>query len=431
MKHPARIIATGLLAFSLHASAQSGLQMPDPAASLSPAEKRLLSTQASQLFNAVKPAVATAAKSTVNITSRGKRIAFGTAISEDGRILTKWSEIGSASRNLVVVTADGIEHAAIVTGVYKDHDLAIVKTEAKLTPIDWTGAAAPELGEFIALANPAGEAEGLGVVSVKPRSLRERDKAYLGVMMDFKAVGKGIPLTRVMPDSGAFKAGLKDGDIVVSIDNRPINGAMEMRNILQRLVPGSEIQVRYRRGDEENDTKVRLGSRADNDSIRRVPQARMSKMQRMGAIPSKVRENFPNVIQSDMAIEPDDAGGPVVDLEGKVVGISIARGSRIKTFIIPTATVLEVLATKPEPYRLEMIGELQKQLANNGQPRPRTNETARNRRRVIPGADADPMSRVRKHLQEIERNNNATEDSLRAIEDALRRMNEREDGNGR
>ncbi|MBK1830999.1 PDZ domain-containing protein [Verrucomicrobiaceae bacterium R5-34] len=426
MKHPSRIIATGLLALTLHASAQSGLRMPNPLDTLNPAERRLLSTQADQFFNAVKPAVNTAAQSTVNVTFRGKRIALGTAISEDGEILSKWSEVAAASQHLVIITADGSQHAAIVTGVYPEHDLAIIKTDAKLTPVQWAKQAAPELGDFIALANPAGEAEGLGVVSVKPRSLRERDKAYLGVMMDFTVAGEGgIPLTRVMPDSGAFKAGLKDGDVVVAIDDRKINGAMEMRNLLQRLVPGSEIKVRYRRGDAEHNAMVHLGSRADNDSIRRVPQARMSKMQRMGAIPSKVRENFPSVIQSDMAIEPNDAGGPVVDLEGRVIGVSIARGSRIKTFIIPTTTVLDVLATKPEPYRPGMVTELNQQLAGNNQVTRRSTPNARNRR-VLPETDDDPMGRVRKHLREIERNHDSTEESLRAIEDALRRMGELE-----
>ncbi|BDS06893.1 hypothetical protein NT6N_19330 [Oceaniferula spumae] len=421
MKHPSRLIAIGLLAFSLQASAQRGLQMPDPIARLTPAQKQALSDQADGFFTAAKPAVATAAKSTVSVLYRGRRLSFGTAISEDGKILTKWSEVAPASQGLVVRTPNGTNHAAIVTGVYKEHDLAILKCDAQLTPIDWFGAAPPELGEFIALANPAGEVEGLGVVSVKSRSLRERDKAYLGVMMDFTAVGKGgIPLKQVMADSAASKAGLKNGDVVLAIDDNKIQGAMEMRNILQRLVPGSEIQVRYRRGEEEHDTKVLLGSRADSEDIRRVPQARMSKMQRMGAVPSKVRENFPNVLQSDMAIEPDDTGAPVVDLEGKVVGVTIARGSRIKTYIIPTTTILEILATKPIPYTPDLAAQIDADSRNRAQAQvnPRTREGNRN----TSEEDESPVDKVRRHIDEIGRNQKATQDSLREIEDALRRL---------
>lgn len=429
MKNPARIIATGLFALTLHASAQNNMRMPDPTASLTPAEKARLQLQTNNLFAAARPAVATAAKSTVTISYRNQRLAFGTAISADGKILTKWSEIAPASHRLTVVTRDGKKHAAIVTGVYKEHDLAIIKCDTTLTPISWDTATDPDLGEFIALANPSGEAEGLGVVSVKPRSLRERDKAYLGVMMDFTAVGKGgIPLKQVMPESAAAKAGLRNGDIVLAIDQTKIQGAMEMRNILQRLVPGSEILVRYRRGDDERDAKVQLGSRADTKDIRRVPQSRMLKMQRMGAVPSKVRENFPNVIQSDMAIEPDDAGAPAVDLDGNVIGISIARGSRIKTFIVPSKTVQEVLATKPTPYSADLVFELEKQHSHRSRAQAqRRPQTRRNGRNTAENGE-DPMDKVRRHLDEIERNNKANQDSLKKIEEALRNMNRGERG---
>lgn len=419
MKNPARFVASGLLALTLHASAQRGMHMPDPFDSLTPAEQRTLQEQANQFFAAVRPAVAPAAKSTVVISYRGQRLAFGTAISADGKILTKWSEIAPASHRLVVVTPDGRKHAAIVTGVYKEHDLAIVKCDATLTPVTWDAGNRPALGEFIALANPSGEAEGLGVVSVKSRSLRERDKAYLGVMMDFAAADKdGVPLKQVVPESAADKAGLKDGDIILSIDETDIEGAMEMRNILQRLVPGSEILVRYRRGGAEGDAKVVLGSRADTPGIRRVPQSRMRKMQRMGAVPSKVRENFPRVIQSDMAIEPNDTGAPAVDLDGKVIGIAIARGSRIKTFIVPSKTVLEVLATKPTPYSADLVFELEQQYRDiaQAQRHPRGRRSGPNSARSA----ESPEDRVRRHLDEIERNNKAIQDSLRKIEDALR-----------
>ena len=355
MKNPARIIATGLFALSLHASAQSNVRIQDPTTRLTKKEQKRLDTQAINFYEAVEPAVASAAKSTVTISYRGHRLSYGTAISADGKILTKWSEISPASQHLTVTTADGKRLPALVTGIYKEHDLAVIKCASHLTPIIWATKVTPKLGDFIALATPSGQASGLGVVSVNSRSLRENDKAYLGVVMDFSlSKNGGTPLKEVMRGSAAAKAGLKAGDIVVAIGQNEIQGAVEMRNVLQRLVPGSEVLVRYRRGNADRKTKVLLGSRGDNKDIRRIPQARMSKMQSMGTIPSKVRKDFPQVIQSDMAINPDDAGAPIVDLDGNVIGISIARGSRIKTFIIPSQTVLKVLATKPQPYSSDL-----------------------------------------------------------------------------
>lgn len=419
MKNPARIIATGLFACTLSASAQNGVRMPDPMSTLNRSEKEMLNKQANLIFDSAKPAVATAAKSTVTISHRGERLAFGTAIHADGKLLTKWSEIAAASNRLIVTTPDGKRHAAIVTGIYKEHDLAILKCATELTPVSWAADITLDLGDFIALATPSGEVEGLGVVSVQARSLRERDKAYLGVRMDFTANGGGIPLTEVVAGSAAAKAGLKNGDVVLAIDQNEVQGAVEMRNILQRLVPGSEIRVRYRRGKTEQDTKVFLGSRADTQNIRRVPQARMSRMQRMGAEPSKVRDNFPIVIQSDMAIEPNDAGAPVVDLDGNIIGISIARGSRIKTFIIPSHAIRKVLTTKPTPYTSALAREVA------ADEKPDRSQTRRNRPRSGRNnteVEENPIGKVRKHLDNIGRNNQSTEDNLKKIEEALRNM---------
>ena len=69
----------------------------------------------------------------------------------------------------------------------------------------------------------------------------------------------------------------------------------------------------------------------------------------MGATPSDTRTDFPSVVQSDMPIAPSDAGAPITDLDGKIAGIAIARGSRIKTYIIPTSTIQKLLAKAPQP----------------------------------------------------------------------------------
>ncbi len=135
----------------------------------------------------------------------------------------------------------------------------------------------------------------------------------------------------------------------MSVNQMPIVGAIELRNLLQRLVPGSETTILYRRNGDEKVATVKLGSRADNAGIKRVPRKRMERMQRMGTSINRVRSNFPNVVQSDIPINPEDTGAPVLDLDGKLVGITIARSSRIKTFITPAETLLRVLASDPNP----------------------------------------------------------------------------------
>jgi len=430
-KYPAIIIGAGLLTLCFKTSAQNSVQIPDPLQNLRPSEIKNLANQASSFFSAAKPASAIASKSTVSISYRNYRVSYGTIVQIPGAtqptILTKWSEVSKVRDSLMINTSDGKRYPAKVSGVYHDHDLAIltVKTpDTNLTPLDLTASAVPKLGNFIIMARPDGNVEGFGVVSVQARSLRESDRAYLGVMMGFATAGKnGVPLKEVMPNSAASNAGLLDGDIVLTVDNTAITGAMEMRNLLQRLDPGSEINIRYRRGNAEKETTVQLGSRDENKDARKVPAKRMNIMERMGTVPSRVRTNFPNVIQSDMPIQSDrtpnnprddftnDCGGPVVDLDGKIIGIAIARGSRIKTYIIPTTTIQTVLATKPQPVSESLVRRNSRSTRQN---------TARNSRPgSVPAEENNCVGKVKRLLGKIEQNNLENAESLRKIKDIL------------
>ena len=48
------------------------------------------------------------------------------------------------------------------------------------------------------------------------------------------------------------------------------------------------------------------------------------------------RFGFPVALQHDTVLRPDDCGGPVVDLDGRVIGFNIARAGRTESYAIPT-----------------------------------------------------------------------------------------------
>ena len=405
------LAAAGWICLSCHGIAQYTVTMPDPFAGLSWHEKRELKNQASGFFSASKPVVAEAAKSTVSIYHQGGRICYGTVVmsgsSPQPLILTKWSEIKKASNRLVVMTSEGKAFAATIAGVYPDHDLALLDydvNDAELTPLDLSQAAPLTLGSFILMANPDGSVESLGVVSVESRSLRDMDKAYLGVMMDPVKEQEGIALREIMPGSAAAKAGLRAGDIILAVDQENLTGLMEMKTLLQRLQPGSEIIVSYKRGNVRKKTKVELGSLSENPTIPRFPQKRMDIMERMGAIRSDIRTNFPSVVQSDMPIYPTDTGAPITDLDGKIAGIAIARGSRIKTYIIPTSTIKKLLTKAPQT-----MSHVQAELAKRGVTE--SNIQAEN-----------PLELVRRLLGKPNDTRYNGEENMRKIQEALEKL---------
>lgn len=345
------------LHFFRQESYRAAVRMLDPLDGLSRKEIGALKSQATGFYKNSKPAVGSLAKSTVSIYASGNRIAYGTVVRTDQsplpRVLTKWSEVKASANRLVIVTTAGKTIPAKVSGVYPQHDIAVLDSatvsDKLLRPLDLAKSSSTSLGSVVLMARPDGDVGSIGVVSVKPRSLRDGDKAYLGVMMGSRSEEEnGIPLQRIMPGSAAAKAGLKAGDIILRVNRKELSGPAEMRTVLQRLEPGSTIHVTFQRGRARKNTTIKLGSLSENTSIQRIPQARMNTMERMGTDPSAVRTDFPNVIQSDMPIDAPDVGAPVADLDGRLAGMVIARGSRIKTFIIPTEAIRELLSKPPQ-----------------------------------------------------------------------------------
>src|SRR5262249_43086894 len=63
----------------------------------------------------------------------------------------------------------------------------------------------------------------------------------------------------------------------------------------------------------------------------------------MGTDRSERRTGFPVTLQHDTILKANECGGPLVDLEGRVIGINIARGGRTDTYAIPAQAILPLL----------------------------------------------------------------------------------------
>jgi serine protease Do len=72
----------------------------------------------------------------------------------------------------------------------------------------------------------------------------------------------------------------------------------------------------------------------------------------MGGSISERRSGFPLAIQHDSVLRPADCGGPVVDIEGQVVGLNIARAGRVESYALPAALVRE---TVDKLLKMELI----------------------------------------------------------------------------
>ncbi len=319
---------------------------------LRPEEKQAVDAQASALNRALTPALTKPAKSTVRVWADRQRVAYGTVIGDGHKVLTKWSEV-APSQGLLFISSDGGEACpARVSGVYEDEDLAVLEiTGTALTPVAWSHET-PKLGAFLAASQPDGRPAGFGVVSVLERDLRDTDRAFLGVTGALEVNGQGVQIRDLAPESGAAAAGLKPGNIILKVGDRTISGLLELKHSLSGLNPGAKVSLMVKTDAGEQKFDVVLGSRP---KLPNFPNDRLQLMEHMGGEISRVRDSFGHVIQTDMRPQPDQIGGPVVDLKGRVVGITLARAGRTCTYVMPSAAVENLLKKDPQNPALAQV----------------------------------------------------------------------------
>jgi len=72
---------------------------------------------------------------------------------------------------------------------------------------------------------------------------------------------KGAVIGQVMPGGPAERAGLKRGDIVVAINNKPTGDVTTLRNQISELPPGTRAPIRVARGANEVTLEVEVAKR--------------------------------------------------------------------------------------------------------------------------------------------------------------------------
>ncbi len=280
-------------------------------------------------------------QSTVRVKADGKDAALGTVVSADGFILTKGSELRG---ELSVMFPDGSAYDATYVGYHKPTDIALLKVDAEgLKPVKFADAKEAEVGNWVAVAGITNEAVAVGVVSAGVRKLfgqeafvENLNKGYLGIRLKDAEDGEtGVVIAALEPDAAAAKAKLKAKDVIVEVAGKPVKDRDNLLALLEGYRPNDKVKVRVKRGDEDLVFDVKLGYRSEFD--------RSTMQNAMGGALSGRRTGFPQVIMHDTVIRPTDCGGPLFDLDGKVLGINIARAGRVETWTLPGEVLAPLL----------------------------------------------------------------------------------------
>jgi serine protease Do len=98
------------------------------------------------------------------------------------------------------------------------------------------------------------------------------------------------------------------------------------------------VELRLRRDNSEMAMKATLTDRNAG------PQSERAEFQNaLGGKLSDRRSGFPLALQHDTVLRPNLCGGPVVDLDGKTIGINIARAGRVASYALPGNVIIPLL----------------------------------------------------------------------------------------
>jgi putative serine protease PepD len=186
---------------------------------------------------------------------------------------------------------DGIISAtdrAVTTGSTQDDTTVLdaLQTDAAINPGNSGGALVNGAGEVIgintAIATVASGTPGssqsgnIGVGFAIPSNTATRiaqqiieegsaTRAFLGVGAVTAAgnenaeIGTGAEIVSVEPGSAASDAGLREGDVVTAVGDRPVTTSAELTAAVRSAAPGDTVSLTVRRGDDTSTVEVTLG----------------------------------------------------------------------------------------------------------------------------------------------------------------------------
>ncbi len=95
--------------------------------------------------------------------------------------------------------------------------------------------------------------------------------SYLGIHMgevtneNFSKYGlssvRGVVATRVAEDSPAAKAGINEGDVIISVDGESVTSVRKLSRLISEIAPDHNAKIKVLRGGSERDFDVKMGKR--------------------------------------------------------------------------------------------------------------------------------------------------------------------------
>ena len=276
----------------------------------------------------------------LKIADQRTTISLGTLV-EDNLVLTKASSLPTRQRLRGI---DYRDREYDLTLVYQDpaFDLAVLEIGPNdLTPMQFQTDKTPELGEVLLCVNAPGQAVVSARSAVGTPDSGDPESPFLGVEMSrFEENDRGVTIAGILPDGAAMAAGLRAGDLIVRVNGSEVG--QSLREALQLFRVGDRVQVAIERDGVEMTVPVQLRRRPEYADGLPTPFGNDI------VEANERRTGFGPAIRHDALLGPRDVGAPLVDLQGRVIGLQIAHADRSTNWALPAATLRSVLAEIPQ-----------------------------------------------------------------------------------
>ena len=167
-----------------------------------------------------------------------------------------------------------------------------IQTDAAINPGNSGGALVDAYGQLVgintAIFSRSGGSMGIGfaipteIVKLVMNGIIKDGKVHrgwLGIelqssMKDPTKLGddtQGVEVMNVMPDGPAAKAGLQKGDIITAMDNKPVNDANTLIQLVARKAPNSVVNLQVMRNKAQSSVNVTLGERQPQEALSELP----------------------------------------------------------------------------------------------------------------------------------------------------------------
>lgn len=288
------------------------------------------------VLRAFAPISAATRHSIVKFNVDGETVALGAVVDSSGLVLTKASELKSGK--LTCWLASEEEVGAELLGVDDDEDVALVRVHASgLKPVQWASDNV-SIGQWAITPGIAETPHAVGIISALPRKIRPR-RAFIGVQFDSSS---SIPrIETLLTGYGAERAGLKPGDVILAVNGDTVTNREQIIDCISDLRAGATVTLRVQRGNKEFQARVKLMKPDPKVFPRdRFPEESEAAL---GGETSRRAQGFDQAIEHDTVLKPWLCGGPLVNVDGKAIGLNIARASRVTTYALSAKLVQQIL----------------------------------------------------------------------------------------